>query len=54
MFEVQCSDTFQVAMYLCALEGQDQLMVPVIHLQTHLLMQVSAVLQCSFQSDLIS
>ena len=49
---------FQVAMHLFALEGQDQLMAPVIHLQAPLRMQVAAVLQhkgfFSFQSDLIS
>lgn len=60
MFEVQCSEAFQVAMHLFALEGQDQLMVPVIHFQAPLWMQVSAALQHkgffppSFQSDLIS
>jgi len=44
VFEVQHSEALQVAMHL-ALEGQDQLMVPVIHLQAPLQMQASAALQ---------
>lgn len=45
VFEVQCSEAFRVAVHLFALEGRDQLMAPVTHLQAPLRTQASAALQ---------